>query len=526
MRKILFLALLSLFAYSVNAQFKVVAEGPVFKEPEDGQAKLVQLKNGGTVFIDFFVKKGLNLRMYDAAHHEIAETSYKTKEMALDDGRFTTLTGLFEINGDIVMFFTSLVSRVPTLTRYIIDAQTGKIKNQAKIGELDKVNMWQGYAVAFGDVPVPEFNVRKDANSDNYAVVMFNSFESERSKRIEIIAFGSDNQEVSRAYYASPQEKFKYMKMVDMVVLGADKVCVLAYAYNTGHSGGKESEMIMANLDKGQTAVSYTELGFTKDVVISTAITTYNPVSQNIILIALTKERKGSNAYIPIMAFIDPYQKKILRANTISPTKRIDAFSKGGFTGLPEDVFLNDDGSFTVISEEMTIYTSNYSVYTTLGDMAIVNYSKTGDFLDDHIIRKSQQLNNEYLYPLYHAERLRVAQFLKDGNQYKSFSYLNGKTKSFVLLNDTKRNSDNQQEGKLVTVIGVSGCDAFYYPIKGEQIVPNRDYVFGEPDKSRDHNLAIFTLSDYDRQNNLYTTLKLENEGGKKGVKVVWMQPQ
>jgi hypothetical protein len=50
--------------------------------------------------------------------------------------------------------------------------------------------------------------------------------------------------------------------------------------------------------------------------------------------------------------------------------------------------------------------------------------------------------------------------------------------------------------------------------------------VFGKPDRGRDHNLAIFTLSDYDRDRNIYCTLKLEKEGRSKQVKLVWLEPQ
>jgi hypothetical protein len=126
--------------------------------------------------------------------------------------------------------------------------------------------------------------------------------------------------------------------------------------------------------------------------------------------------------------------------------------------------------------------------------------------------------------PFYLSRREGTAQWLDHGNQYKSFAYLNAKNQSYLLFNDTERNNDKQQEGKLVTVSGVSGSDAFYYPLSGPDIVPKRDYMFGNPEKKRDHNLALFSISDYSPKDNVYIVLKLEKGSGKK-VKLVWLQP-
>ena len=73
---------------------------------------------------------------------------------------------------------------------------------------------------------------------------------------MEIVTYGADNKESGRAFYSSPNERYKYLRFVDMAVIGSDKVSVLAFAFNTARSGGKESELILANLDKGNTAVS------------------------------------------------------------------------------------------------------------------------------------------------------------------------------------------------------------------------------------------------------------------------------
>ena len=72
------------------------------------------------------------------------------------------------------------------------------------------------------------------------------------------------------------------MNYIDMAVIGKEKVSVLAYAYNTRASGGKESELVLASVNAGATKVTLDELDFTKDLEIKGGITRFNPVSKKI----------------------------------------------------------------------------------------------------------------------------------------------------------------------------------------------------------------------------------------------------
>ena len=529
MKKILLSFLALMLFVGANAQFKQIAEGPVFKEPVEGWAKILQLKNGNTAFLNITNKKAIDIRLYNTNHEE---TNVVSDELStLGKLKRASIEGVFEISGDIVILISELDSRTPTLYRLIIDGKTCNIKEESKIGELNKLGFGAGYAMYWGNVPPPDFYVRKDPNSDTYAIAMFNSFESDRSKRIEIVVYGADNKELRRAFYASPEEKYKYLVYVDMAVMGPDKVSILAYGYNTAHSGGKESELILASLDKGQTSVSFTELNFSKDLIVSAGLVRYNPVMKYLVLTAITKTKSREKGYTPYLALVDPFEKKLLRVDPIAPSDKLTGYNKKDFDGLPQNLFINDDGSFSVVFEEMAVSTytsSSYGTYTStdLGRVAVVNYSKTAEPENEYLARKSQTVSNAAMSPFYLSRREGTAQWLTNGNQYKSFTYINGKNKNYILFNDTERNNDNQEDGKLVTVTGVGGSDAFYYPLTGPNIVPKRDYMFGNPESKRDHNLALFSISDFSHKNNLYALLKLEKEGHKKGVKIVWLQPE
>lgn len=99
-----------------NAQFKQLAEGPKFEEPETGFVKIVQMKNGNTVYFHLTPKDGISLRVYDATHAEKAAVTYNPTfervKMPKRDGPFwpgensENIKGIFGINNDLVVFIS------------------------------------------------------------------------------------------------------------------------------------------------------------------------------------------------------------------------------------------------------------------------------------------------------------------------------------------------------------------------------------------------------------------------------------
>src|SRR5258708_39142667 len=160
------------------------------------------------------------------------------------------------------MMVSEADDRIPVLYRVIIDGTNGSILQDDKIAELKKVTMGQGYAMVFGRVPKPDFFVRKDPNSDYYGLILLNSFESDRNKRLEVVWYGPDNKEINRAFYLSPDDRYKYLNYLDMAVIGNQKISVLAYAYNTAASGGNRTKHMIATLDPAAKPLYLNELTF------------------------------------------------------------------------------------------------------------------------------------------------------------------------------------------------------------------------------------------------------------------------
>ncbi|MES1216759.1 MAG: hypothetical protein ABUT20_14685 [Bacteroidota bacterium] len=519
---LLHITLFYLSFFHANGQFKTLAEGPVFEEPQAGSVKILQLKNGNTAFLHIINEK-INVQIYNQSHQKTAEQSISTTVTKKDFNP----KAIFEINNDIVLIGTLYKGKDPMLYRWLIDENSGSLKEEQKIDNID----WERPTILFGGgAPGASFQIRKDPESDYYAVIAINGSETDRNKRLELSWYGPDNKLIRKTYLPSPKDRYKFLEYLDMVVLNNKRVSVLISAYNTQSSGGKERAFVLANLSSTDSTVSEAVLPFAKDLVVNDAITRYNPITKKIIVVTAAKANQLTDEYTCYLACIEPETKHVDYSGIIYPVKanekKMELFGeKHRFTGLPQNLYINNDGTFSVVYEEITQISSTHLTNTELGNIAISKYNATGKELSSCFIPKSQLLRSYSVSPfyLYYGEGSFTSLYL--GNQYRFFSYLNGGEKSYILFNDIEENAEKAKKGKLTTIQSVKDCDGYYYNISGFQTLPERNYFFDKPD-NKQNNLALFDVSDYNKQTNTYVTLKLEQVGKDKGVKLVWLQPQ
>jgi hypothetical protein len=171
----------------------------------------------------------------------------------------------------------------------------------------------------------------------------------------------------------------------------------------------------------------------------------------------------------------------------------------------------------------------NSTATTILGTIAIAVLDEKLQESYNYLIPKSHQVINQPVTagipmqdyaPLYISNRKETAQLLGNSNQYKSFSYVNGKHGNYIIFNDESEKLESIKKGKLTTNIGISSSDAFICTLRNENL--NRDFMFGEASKKR-HDFVMFTVADYDIDTGIYTTLKMDNVNGKK-MKVIWVK--
>ncbi len=162
----------------------------------------------------------------------------------------------------------------------------------------------------------------------------------------------------------------------------------------------------------------------------------------------------------------------------------------------------------------------------------VVKYDGDGNLLSNYVMPKFHWVLDQQLYPFYHSRFRNAAPFLYNGsyytntgNHYKSFAYIDGIQKQYILFNDIEHNSEISK--KIVVVNKTNECDAFMYTLTGDDIFPKREYVLENMPGTKFHSVLWFTVSEYDKKSNTFITLRHDQDNDKnKTLKLVWLQPQ
>lgn len=505
----------------VYAQFKQIAEGPKFEEPDKGHLRIIQLKNGNTIYFHLTPKDGVNLRLYDVSHKEKISTNF---DLGIDrvklppkEGAMTRsfndekIDALFEMNNELVVFLAECTKKQSDTYRIIIDLVTGKVKQVKNFFTNDS---WSSGVI-----------VKSCETGDGYVVI--------KGFGKDVTHYNTNHEEISRVTYMSPitDDAHKFFQIVDIVMPGNDQVYGFYYTYGKKKD---EGDLYMTSHKQGSAETIYTRLNTPGDLIYKGAITRYNPVSKKIVFLTVAEIKGKNGGYLPLLNIIDPITLKVDNIDSFYPTAELQEQykerydKKNDYNALPQDMFINPDGSISVVYEEMLNQATTSGNYTRhdvkLGKMVVVTIDKEGKFISNYLVPKSHWNMFNELGLFYHHQQKEKAVELWNGNQYKSYAYLGCSKGQYILFNDSERNNEVKKD-KFAEIQSVAGCDAFTYRSVGKELFPVREYLFGRPDKG--NTMALFLGSDFDAASNTFVTLKLTKESARdKLVSLVWLQPE
>ena len=219
------------------------------------------------------------------------------------------------------------------------------------------------------------------------------------------------------------------------------------------------------------------------------------------------------NEYVAVLCMINPFENNIENAFPVFPEKADNESQalygkKNHFTGLPQDFSFDHEGNIWIVFQEVVITETNRQVYSDMKDIAVMGLSPNGKEFAGYFHPVDHVIFETIVPDCYHAVRTQGAQSLFMGNQFKSFSYIHGPTKSYLVMNDVAYDEKKEDKGKVKRILSVNGCDAFYYLLQSNDPLLKGQFVFEKGEHSRDHNLGLFSVADYNAEKNLFATLK------------------
>lgn len=543
MRKILILTLVCI-SYLHIASAQNIQYSSAFDEPNVGWNKILQLSNGNTFYFHFTLKDGIDVTVYNKSRMAISQ---KTITSDLWDAKrisVSAVEGIYEINGQPVIFLHQLDKRVPTLYRIKLNPETGVLDGEMAIATLPKYKMGAAWAMAYGGVLPADFYVEKDPASDCYAVVNFNTFAGESEERIEVIHYAVEDgkhKKINTAYYDA--QGFKYLNFLGMSVLGNKNVFIAVYGYNNKKVKDPDSRVLVSRLTGGDKNFTHKQLDFSEDFKSTTALLKYNPGTNMLQLFTLTytTSKRGTNYYLPLMNYIDPESLFIISNKTVTGKMPEEYLERNfnydkGLSGLPQSMYINPDNSTTIITEEIIqAITRNANTgqivgaQTTLGCVGVIELDEKGNEKDGRAIIKSQVAPG-LIEAFYTDKRSKgIWSYVNSGlkmmptTAFLSYEYINTGKNQYVFFNDYPENfsKDEEKERKRKMVTGISNTNAICYKLKYAGF--DKSYLFGAPTSDKQSTFCYIEAGDYFPKTSTYATLIVERDGRKKQSKIAWI---
>lgn len=518
-----------------NAQQHQIVKSEAFDEPGNGYNKVLQMKNGNTLFFHVARKAGIEVNVYNkerklTATEEMTSDLFDTRKM----GKLT-IAGLFEINNEAVLFVVEKDGRVPTLYRVRFNAVTGAKVKENEVGSTSKSPL-----LTF----VAETNsifVEKDPESDCYAVIFFNGFSKDPDDKIKVMHFDGTHKRLSYAIYESPDENFRYLRYIGAVVDG-DKRLFLS-SYGAANLNGKEGHVFISTLNVGEKTFANKVLQFSEDFKDTKSVMAYNHANNSLQLLTVSYTRGQSSffgggsqlQYLSFMSYIDPETLELKSVKPIAGEK-INEYAHNtlntelNYTGLPQHMVINKDNSTTVLSEELrweiiVTRTNNGTTtqqrtymggngtttqqYTYMGGIGCNELNPDGTEKSGYWIRKIQKLGGLYP-PLYISERISGRWTYMGGyadhNSYMSYDYINTDNNRYIIFNDDDKNFDrDEDEKKRKVAVKVKKLNTICYALNGPGV--SKSFLFGDPNDDEISKSLHIDASDFDKTTGTYATI-------------------
>ncbi len=569
MRKpLLIVAAMLLCFNALFAQQAAIEKSEEFEEPEYGWNKLMQLKNGNTLYFHSTRKDGIEVTVYNAQRKQIASKTLESNLWDIGKMKQSKIAGLFEINGEPVIFIVQADDKAPTLYRMRINPNTAAIVKEDKLGYLPKMGMAQGYAIAFGGVDMPDIIVEKDPNSDCYAAIFFDGFSHDRNKRIKVVHYDGTHTILNTAFYDSPDGKYKYLRYIGATVDGNKRVFIASYGYNGKADEDASPKVILSKINVGETKFTHSLINVSNGFNDAKSVMIYNKYTNKLQLLILVTAKEGSkvwdnmmfsnlnfNVYakkelscIALLNYVDPETLKLLGTQPLTGDK-ILAYGQQNidkeyeFDGVPQNMILNKDNTTTILMEELahvkkshghtgmpgSSHLGNTSYTTELGPVGISELSDTGAEIKGYAISKLQQAQGT-LPILYMSGRSKglfsypqSMTHKSNDNEFLSYDYINAPNGRYVIFNDLPRNSDKEEEEEnRKKVTSVSATNTMCYKLNDPKM--DKFYLFGEPADKSNSTFCYIESSDYNKDINTYATLIVERDGRSKTAKIAWIK--
>ncbi len=530
---ILFLAFIAILS-TADAQFKDYK----LSEPIDistvGMSRVLIMPNGNTMLFHIEPRDAIKVKVYDTSGKEIASKRYFTEQVRPRDFERSMFKGLFEINGEAVLFLSGDVANKETLVRVHFNSSTGKmIKEERVVRSKSFQNRTTCQVLRHRKVP-------------GYAVFCMKKLDLYPDEVMTLIRFDEEHNIVKEVVVDINNKEYDVVNWTDAqmskngtVNISFETVKYIEYPktfsryfISCSHTKGASSVSTIKSLMNSELNPYY--CGFTYN--------TFDSKNQLFLVNAFDGQYQNGLGVLPVSMYANLMMIYTPEATSASSYKFIENVKAGQaylkvrpgadvkIELAPLKFYSDDYGGTLVVSEEhinrLPVEKDNRT-YSLLGNISVTKILGDGKEVWGVMIPKKQMTRDFLSAKEVYNRRTWKSMFRGEepevdyANQYASFYSFSKGRSLYIMYNDHAENFKNGKD----TVYNSSKVEA-QYTVVNSKGVATKYMLYGKVPDEHTRRSCLIEGADFDEQRKVFASLILETiigeEKDKQAVRLAW----
>lgn len=507
-----------------------------------GWDKILQVSNGNTMLFHFEARKPIVVKVFGPDRKEVGGHRFIGKLVDVVALENSELHGIYEINGEAVIFISQAINNKNTLVALRFNTQTGKLIKEQELATSPSFNRKNDYSL-----------VRNTVNG-GYAVFCMRDLRAAKEETLSMLVFDEQHNMVREVMMSLDTKEYDYVKHISTCVGSDGTIAVTLDCIKIIHYPDENDHYFaVCYLPVDATAFSNVTTRLPQKIGPYYSAYTYNDFGStlNMFLVnATTLEVKNGLEtlwdvrYTPFML---RYSKANLADMKFTPIvhdmarkqlgEEVDDPGKADL--VPIRIYTNKFGMNTVISEENNIgvrFPNGSDVGTFIGNIAVTQMSDEGKEVWSATMPKMQFLlrsltAKELSERGTHTYLFRRSDPTSDWlYQFASFyPIMTPKGDCYIIYNDKQSNFNRSVSEEIEPVssytdnTNITHTNAVCYKITRKKEL-TKHYLLDDAPDAASPGAVMLEGADYNDKANTFSSVVCQWEDGKSVLKMSWVK--
>jgi hypothetical protein len=511
-----------------------------------GWNKVLCMKNGNTLLFHFEPSKPLELNVFDSSHRLVAMQKLSLRLLEESQLLFTELKGLYEVNGEAVLFADQEHLRKHVLVMVRFNGNNGMLIEEKIAGQSPS------------STRRTDFTVMKNVEEEGYSILFATDNAPFKKCDVHVSFYGSNHELLRDVPVPVKRSDYDYFNVVSGESL-PQGVCITTCLQtlienSTGHTYSEANTISMYNhtlytyfIPTGSSIVAEKGIDLKRDVYPYYSNCTFNPFvsALNILLFSYYpyNRKEGldfqpaamlSSLFLSIDTASMAVKHSWVKNEMANVYYKAQTDSTKLFEGIPIKMYTNDVGLTTVIYQAVArrgaIETKVlYGHEDFFGNIGISQFDDEGKELWGTVVPNAQYYKSyqNYYHPFMLSKKSQHnVMFDNDAPEQvynRQFVSVNTYTRNrdyYIIYNDKDKNFNNSMSAPGDTVYDFGRTNACYYKL-GRGKVVTKHYVFGTPAEN-EYTCSFIEGADFDAKRGVYAALVQYKKNDEVSLRMAW----